>query len=168
MASAAAAVADLEAQAAQQEVRDAALAPPGLPAAGHVPALMGPAVLMGAPIRPPGYHPPAGEGCLSLLVLLLIPILRFTDWLLWGAQLHVAQCNGACRLSLVTRSALLRHDDDINLDEINNQETSSMRPPDLNAFAAWCAVTTSLLCCLCCRVPPSPPAGSAASHGGWC
>lgn len=59
-----AAVADLEAQAAEQDARNAALAPPGLPAAGHVPALMGPAVLMGAPIRPPGYHPPAGVwGC---------------------------------------------------------------------------------------------------------
>lgn len=57
----AAAVADLEAQAATQEARDAALAPPGLPSGGHVPALMGPAVLMGAPIRPPGYNPPAGE-----------------------------------------------------------------------------------------------------------
>jgi hypothetical protein len=56
----AAAVADLEAEAAQQAARDASLAPPGLPSAGHVPALMGPAVLMGAPIRPPGYQPPAG------------------------------------------------------------------------------------------------------------
>lgn len=62
----AAAVADLEAQAAEEAARDASLAPPGLPSAGHVPALMGPAVLMGAPIRPPGYHPPAGvydSGC---------------------------------------------------------------------------------------------------------
>lgn len=58
----AAAVADLEAQAAEEAARDASLAPPGLPAAGHVPALMGPAVLMGGAIRPPGYHPPAGEG----------------------------------------------------------------------------------------------------------
>jgi hypothetical protein len=48
-------------QAAEQASREAALAPPGLPSAGHVPALMGPAVLMGAPIRPPGYHPPPGE-----------------------------------------------------------------------------------------------------------
>jgi hypothetical protein len=32
-----------------------------MPSAGHVPAVMGPAVLMGAPIRPPGYHPPPGK-----------------------------------------------------------------------------------------------------------
>lgn len=56
----AAAVADLEATAAAQQARESALAPPGLPSAGHVPALMGPAVLMGAPIRPPGYAPPPG------------------------------------------------------------------------------------------------------------
>lgn len=31
-----------------------------MPPPGHVPAAMGPAVLMGGAIRPPGYHPPAG------------------------------------------------------------------------------------------------------------
>ncbi|KAF8056348.1 chid1 [Scenedesmus sp. PABB004] len=56
----AAAVADLEAQEAAAAARDAALAPPGLPAAGHVPAVMGPAVLFGGAIRPPGYVPPPG------------------------------------------------------------------------------------------------------------
>lgn len=67
----AAAVADLEASAAEQEARDASLAPPGLPSGGHVPALMGPAVLMGAPIRPPGYHPPAGARFVCFFCLFL-------------------------------------------------------------------------------------------------
>eukprot|EP00878_Enallax_costatus_P019987 GHUV01021108.1.p1 GENE.GHUV01021108.1~~GHUV01021108.1.p1 ORF type:complete len:480 (+),score=158.33 GHUV01021108.1:171-1610(+) len=56
----AAAVADLEAQESQRSAAESALAPPGLPSGGHVPAMMGPAVLMGAPIRPPGYSPPPG------------------------------------------------------------------------------------------------------------
>lgn len=66
----AAAVADLEAQEAERSRADAALAPPGLPTAGHVPAMMGPAVLMGAPIRPPGYQPPPGTHGLFYLVFL--------------------------------------------------------------------------------------------------
>lgn len=62
----AAAVADLEAQEAQQATAESALTPPGLPSGGHVPAMMGPAVLMGAPIRPPGYSPPPGQGTARL------------------------------------------------------------------------------------------------------
>lgn len=69
----AAAVADLEAQEVERSARDSALAPPGLPTAGHVPAMMGPAVLMGAPIRPPGYTPPAGwSECYPTLIFYLL------------------------------------------------------------------------------------------------